>query len=192
MCIAVVTRQNSVIKPEHLKRGWQTNPAGGGFAYVDKDQTVIRKGFMEYDKFEKEYLAAAEKFAGESPFLVHMRIRTSGDVSPKNTHPFPIKGGAMIHNGIMFSPSGKRAGTAKDRRSDTRVFAEDLYNILQLDAVKKAAEGIHAAVGRGNKLCFLYDNKEIFIIGEDIGFWHEGVWYSNSGCIGYIDRSSGK
>lgn len=188
MCIAVVTRPNCAIKPEGLKRGWNSNPNGGGFAFVDQDKVVIRKGFMEYNKFEKAYLEAAEKYAADSPFLVHMRIKTSGDVSPKNTHPFEIKGGAMIHNGIMFTPTGKRAGSTKDRRSDTRVFAEDLYNILILDDIKKAADGIHRAIGRSNKLAFLYDNKEFFIIGEDNGFWSEGIWYSNSGCTGW-DRA---
>jgi hypothetical protein len=176
LCIAVVCRPNNVITPANLKRGWDSNPAGGGFAYVD---------------FEKAYLESAEQFAADSPFLVHMRIRTSGAISAKNTHPFPIKGGALIHNGIMFYPTGKRAGNPDDRRSDTRVFAEDLHNILLLDQVKKAADGIHKAIGRSNKVAFLYDNKETFILGEDLGFWHEGIWYSNSGCTGYIDRSGG-
>lgn len=188
MCIAICTNKNAIITPTALQRGWQTNPDGGGFAYVDDDHVVIKKGYMNYPDFEKAYLDHAEKYASESPFLVHMRIHTSGGITAKNTHPFAIKGGAMIHNGIMFSPTGKRAGTPTDRRSDTRVLAEDLYNILQLDQVKKAAVGIHEAVGRGNKLAFLYDNKELFIIGENQGFWEGGIWYSNSGCGVYPER----
>lgn len=185
MCIAIVCNAKSILTPTALKKGWDSNPHGAGFAYVDDDHVVIKKGYMDYPSFEKAYLDYAQKFAADSPFLVHMRVHTSGGITPKNTHPFEIKGGALIHNGIMFSPTGKRAGPTHDRRSDTRVFAEDLYNILQLDHVKKAAEGIHQAIGRGNKVAFLYDNKETFILGEDIGTWVDGIWYSNSGCGTY-------
>lgn len=137
---------------------------------------------MEYNPFQKAYRKAVESYGHDNPMLVHMRIRTSGTTGPKNTHPFRVKGGAMIHNGIMFTPAGKRIGNPNDERSDTRVFCEDLHNILELDSVKKAAEGIHAAIGRGNKLCFLYDGGETFIIGEDNGMWDKGIWYSNGGC----------
>lgn len=142
----------------------------------------IRKGFLKEEEFEKAYLEAADKYAADSPSLIHMRIRTSGTVSAKNCHPFKIKGGAMIHNGIMFTPTGERAGTPKDLKSDTRVFTEALYNVLALEDVKRAAKGITEAIGWGNKLAFLYDDKETYIINEDAGTWDNGIWFSNNSC----------
>jgi hypothetical protein len=112
-----------------------------------------------------------------------MRIRTSGHVNAANCHPFAIQGGALIHNGMMFTPTGDRAGTLTDRKSDTRVFAESLYNILKLEHVKKAESGIRKAIGGGNKVAFLYDDKSYHIIGEDLGFWREDVWHSNNSCV---------
>lgn len=137
---------------------------------------------MEYPAFRDAYMRAADQYADESPFLVHMRITTSGGTSKNNTHPFPVKNGAMIHNGIMFTPAGERAGKAPDRKSDTRVFAESLFNILTLEEVKKANEGIRKAIGFGNKLCFLYDNKQFHIVNEQAGSWVDGIWHSNSSC----------
>lgn len=183
MCVAIVTTKGTALDSTSLWNGWQSNPDGGGFAYVRDGAVVIEKGFMKYVEFRDAYLKAAERFADDSPFLVHMRIATSGGTRPINTHPFSIKGGAMIHNGIMFTPVGPRAGTTEDRKSDTRVFAESLYNILQLETVVKASRAIGKAVGSGNKLCFLYDSGDYHIVNEDMGYWAQKIWYSNGSCV---------
>lgn len=192
MCIAIVTKPGFSVGDKELYRGWSGNKDGGGFAFVHDGKVQIKKGYMTYNEFQKAYRAAVEQYGRDSHFLVHMRIGTSGGVTPNNTHPFAIKGGAMIHNGVLFYPTGKRAGPPGDRKSDTRVFAESLYNILQLEDIKKAEQNLRRAVGGNNKLCFLYDDNSYFILGEDLGFWREGVWYSNYSCVGYTDdRSSG-
>lgn len=182
MCVAIVTKAGKVIDNGALWRGWDSNPHGGGFAYVKDGKVVIEKGFMTYNKFQAAYADASKKYAEDSPFLVHMRIRTSGATNANNCHPFPIRNGALIHNGIMFTPTGDRAGPTSDRKSDTRVFAESLYNILKLEHVQKQARGIQEAIGYGNKLAFLYDDKQYFILGESQGDWDDGVWYSNNSC----------
>lgn len=166
-----------------LYRGWVSNPDGGGFAYVnEKGEVVIEKGFMKYGAFQKAYEQAAEKYADNSPFLVHMRITTSGGTNPYNTHPFQVKGGAMIHNGVLFSPTGKLAeGKGKNTKSDTHVLTTVLHNVLTRDDVKAARDAIGDVIGY-NKLAFLYDNKEFVIVNEDFGSWDKGIWYSNDSC----------
>ena len=182
MCVAILTKTDNVIPFDQLRQGWTINSDGGGFAFVKDDKVEIRKGYMEFEDFYKAYVDAADKYAGTSPFLVHMRITTSGGTSPNNCHPFPIKNGALIHNGVMFTPTGNRAGPSHDRKSDTRVFAESLYNILHLEHVKKAQRELRKAIGSGNKMAFLYDDKSYFILGEDSGYWRDGIWYSNNTC----------
>ena len=182
MCVAVLCKPGKVISSAALCKGWMINDDGGGFAYVKDGKVVIDKGYLNFNEFQKAYFKAADKYTDESPFLVHMRIRTSGHTNANNCHPFPIKGGAMIHNGVMFTPTGTRAGSKTDLKSDTRVFAESLYNILQLEHIKKEQQAIRQAIGYGNKLCFLYDNKEYFILGETAGYWVDGIWYSNTSC----------
>lgn len=183
MCVAIVTKEGAVIPSNTLLEGWKNNPHGGGFAFVDDDhQVVIKKGYMKFSDFVQSYEHAAAKFADRSPFLVHMRIRTSGDTSPSNCHPFKVKDGAMIHNGVLFTPAGSRAGTETDRKSDTRVFAESLHNILRLEHIKKVSDKLRYAVGEYNKLCFLNKDKEYHIVGESSGYWSDNIWYSNLSC----------
>lgn len=178
MCVAIVANQGAVVPNDRLWQGWSRNRDGGGFAYVKDGEVVIEKGFMEYNKFQKAYEKAAEKYAAESPFLVHMRITTSGGTSKVNTHPFKIKGGAMIHNGVMFTPTGEE----NRGKSDTRIFAERFHNILQLEDVLAAGEDIIDAVGSYNKLAFLYDDRRYAILNEQAGYWLNDVWYSNRSC----------
>ena len=148
--------------------------------HPETKKVEVRKGLMKRDDFIAAYQSDAGKYADSSPFLVHMRIISAGDGGPKNTHPHRIKGGALIHNGTLFYPNGKHAGKADDRKSDTRVFANVLHNILDLQSVRIAEKAILNEVGANNKLVFLYDNKEYFIMNESSGIWEDDIWYSNS------------
>lgn len=181
MCIAVVTRKGASLSVEQLRSGWAINNDGGGFAYVKDGKVEIEKGFMKLPDMEKAYFAAVEKYAETSPFLVHMRIRTSGETDPHNTHPFKIKGGAMIHNGILFSPTGELAGKEGRRNSDTRILATVGHNILTKDHVTIAKSMLEDIFGY-NKLCFLYDDGDYVILNEDLGDWEKGIWFSNGSC----------
>lgn len=182
MCIAILCKTGAVLPEAQLKDGWHSNSHGAGFAFVNPttNKVEIRKGFMKYMEFKEAYLAAAMTHSEHSPFLVHMRIRSAGDDGPKNTHPFRVKNGAMIHNGTMFTPTGKRAGTEGDRHSDTRIFAHTLHNILDKDSVQKAEKGILNEIGSSNKLVFLYDDKQYYIVNESSGIWDGDIWHSNS------------
>lgn len=184
MCVAIFQKPGAIITQKGMEAGWRSNRDGGGFAYHDATQNkvVIRKGYMELDKFYEAYMEAVEEHGKDSPFLVHMRIRTSGATNANNTHPFPIKGGALIHNGTFFTPSLKYAGPKDDLKSDTRVFAENLYNILTYEDVKAAQDNILKAVGTYNKIVFLYDDGRHLILNENRGMWMDDVWYSNSSC----------
>lgn len=184
MCVAIVCKQGARLTNAQIENGWSSNYHGGGFAFVKDGKVEIVKGLMTLATMKEKYQEYAEQYSTESPFLVHLRISTSGGVTAANTHPFPIKGGAMIHNGMMFTPSGARAGDYKDRKSDTRVFAEALHDVLELEYLKKAEKRILQAVGSYNKLCFLYDNKDFLILNEGDGFWNDDntIWFSNRSC----------
>lgn len=189
MCIAILAPKGKIIDNARLFRGWTINDDGGGFAYVDEnDKIVIKKGYDKYGAFHKDYVEAAEKYSATSPFLVHMRIGSAGDRrTSANTHPFaftPEEGpeGALIHNGTMFSPTGSLAGEVGDKKSDTRIFAEELGAKLVYDDVKEATELLSKAVGY-SRIALLYANREFVIINEKgPGVWVDGIWYSNAGC----------
>lgn len=187
MCIAIVTTPGKRVGDNALYRGWTSNQDGGGFAFVKQGKVVIEKGFFKYNEFHKALNAAVDTYGQQSPFLIHMRIGTSGLKNENNTHPFAIKpqdgpAGAMMHNGILFTPGGAYRGPDHDKKSDTRVVAEALNNILRLQDVLQAKKELGAAIGYGNKLAFLYDTGDYVIINENQGYWDDGIWYSNSSC----------
>lgn len=184
MCVAIVTKPGAILSADAIDKGFRSNKDGGGFAFVhpDEKKVKIEKGFMDVDSMKDAYFEKVKEFGEVSPFLVHMRIKTSGLISANNTHPFPVKGGAMIHNGSFFHPSKKFAGTEDDLKSDTRVFAEHLYGILTYEDVKAAQQRILAAVGGYNKIAFLYDDGRYLILNESGGHWNDDIWYSNHSC----------
>jgi len=66
----------------------------------------------------------------------------------------------------------------KGKRSDTALFAERMKG-YQRDWVenKKTIQKLEEFC-RGNKVIFL-STKKHFIVNEKLGYWEEGVWYSN-------------
>lgn len=179
MCVAILSKPGASVPNDMLWKGWTVNKDGAGFAYVHDGKVIIKKGFMSYNDFQTAYRAAVEQFGEDSPMLVHMRIKTVGSVTAKNCHPFKIKNGAMIHNGTLFYPTGE---AGKVDKSDSRLFAEKMYNILQLEDVVRTEKEFLYAFGRTNKMAFLYDNKDYAILNEESGMWIDDVWYSNGSC----------
>lgn len=131
MCIIMYAPINKTIKEEKIRNAFENNPDGAGVMWYDpKGNVHYRKGFTEADK-----LVSFFKGLGVStPRAIHCRIATSGAVSTKTCHPFPIvekiedmgyeKGdpelGAMMHNGI-FSAYTPKEGMKADY-SDTMNF----------------------------------------------------------------------
>lgn len=183
MCVAILSKPGARVSKAQIAQGWKVNSDGAGFAYIKNGEVEIEKGFDDLDKFVEAYERAADTYSATSPFLLHMRIRTSGYTNADNTHPFKIKGGAMIHNGVMFSPEGQSAGKDGKQHSDTKVFASVLHNLLDdPEVLKQAEDGILDAVGHTNKLAFLYADGRYLILNEDKGNWEDDVWFSNFTC----------
>ena len=184
MCLAIVKKPRVVIPESHLKEGWNHNPNGGGYAFVKDGAVQTRNGFMKYKDFAASY---AEDFADnpDSVFLLHFRITSQGDSSADNTHPFPIMGGAMIHNGTLTG-TGSKYGVGP---SDTKLFAERYSAVLSYDFVIDNKFKLNEAI-RGSKVCLLYDDGKYAIINEADGKWEDDVWYSNYSYRTYTGLSS--
>ena len=178
MCIAIMVKKGFQLNEETIDRCWKRNSDGAGVALVKNGKVEIHKGLMTLNDF-KDYYAQAVAGGSPSNMLVHFRIRTSGHVDQSNTHPFPIKGGAMIHNGVLFHPEGAK--------SDTRVVAEKWYNKFNKENLLLCREQLGREVGNYNKFAFLYDDGEFAIVNEQQGNWVEvddekqAVWFSNAG-----------
>jgi hypothetical protein len=77
------------VKPslQMLKDGEETNPHGGGIAWINKKENVVeyRKGLSAQqinDLINNEHIT--------QPYIIHFRIDSVGNRSPLLNHPFPI------------------------------------------------------------------------------------------------------
>lgn len=123
-------------------------------------------------QFRREYL----KYNKRTPFLIHFRWATHGVVADRTSHPFALRdGGAMIHNGIIDMPVSRKG------QSDTEAFVAKFVNKLPPNWSDSPTliTAVDRMMEQGNKLCFLWPNKQYLILGENYGDWDKGVWYSN-------------
>lgn len=180
MCVAIYCEERHVLTEAELRTGWDSNPDGGGFAYISRSGALSVFRTMDLGNFLRAYDEASDRNP-QSPFAVHMRIATSGSIAKRNCHPFRQDGGtAWIHNGILpTKPIGKR--------SDTAVFVEDyLPQLGSLWMDNPYLVSIVEEYCSGSKLVGLTTNpkaqERAYIINEADGFWNGTAWYSNRSC----------
>ena len=183
MCIIASVPAGAQVTEDQLSEMWTRNPDGGGIAYFVNGEIKVEKD-MKRESFIDTVLETQKKY-GNRDILVHMRIATHGAVCIDNTHPFEVnKNTVMAHNGILpeaFIPP------AKSELSDTRFFIDYFMKYIPVQKLDDpyfqdmVDEMINQ--GYGNKLVFLTSAKtkyDTYIIGEHLGVWDGGVWFSNS------------
>lgn len=174
MCIAIQTEPGKVVAADVLVRCYNSNPDGAGFAYIKDGKVELSKGFFKIGEFIPAYHKIAEQYGQDNAMLLHFRIATEGKVNAANTHPFRVRNGALVHNGCLWgTPQGLKA-----EFSDTRSFAQRMYNELTYPIVKASITELEDALG-WNKLGLLYDDGSYIRLGDWYG--EDGVWYSNQG-----------
>lgn len=181
MCLLIVCEPGHQPTAEELRQGSCANPHGFGFAMVAGDKIIHKRG-MSAKKINREFL----RLRAEHPdgwAMWHSRYATHGVKNESNCHPYPIGDDGLTylaHNGVLSQkiPAG-------DKRSDTRVFAEDtltamggvsaLNNDTVLDMISKWAGGSKIAVLTLDPA----SEYQMIMINENLGKWVDGVWYSN-------------
>ena len=196
MCTAIAQPKGTeTLSIAILETGWNANPDGGGYAFIDPNNTIQQRHFMEMDDFILNYLQDHEDNGATSPFVLHVRIATHGSVTLENCHPFdvPLQGAGdmvMAHNGII----SKMGPYVKDTDlTDTEGLIKyvlcDLVDAwldstLMTDLMEDAIDS--------SKLVFLTTsedlNSNLYILNEELGIWEDEVWYSNYSCFTYESK----
>lgn len=182
MCLAVFKPAQLEVAEDHLRRGWQSNPGGAGFAHIKGKKVHIEKGFMKLQDFLSAYATAAKRYK-KSPFLIHFRIPSMGDSTAVNTHPFTFASGALIHNGTIYG-TGAAHGHGP---SDTCKFVEKFGDKLTFKNVQEHKREINQALGY-NRIAILYHDGSHQILNEEDGIWLNGVWFSNKHFLPPAER----
>ena len=190
MCLLVVASPNSTPKKKDLECASCNNPHGFGFAVITPNGIVTGRG-MSAKKVIKNFLEVRKEYPS-SWAMFHARYATHGVKNEDNCHPFKVPSNPdtyLAHNGILDI-----AIKAGDKRSDTRIFAEDtlpaMGGVTALD--DDHVWTMLSKWSTGSKLViFTLDpsaKEQCYIVNETAGHWdNEGMWWSN---YGYVPASS--
>lgn len=182
MCLLLVASPNSTPKKKDLECASCNNPHGFGYAVIAGDKIISGRG-MSAKKVIREFLAVRKEFPN-SYAMYHARLATHGVKNEENCHPFKVGGDSrtyLAHNGILDVDIH-----ATDKRSDTRIFAEDI--LPNFGGVKGLDNDntwiILSKWAVGSKIAVLTvdpnANDSCYIINEKSGCWdNDGIWWSN-------------
>lgn len=183
MCLLVVCKPNAIPKREELTEGACTNPHGYGFAMII-DGKIFRYRTMSARKAVSKFIHMRQQYP-QGYAIWHARYATHGVKNEDNCHPFQVGDDVdtvLAHNGVLDTFIGK-----DDKRSDTRIFAEDTlpklggFRALEDENLYRMIEGWAS----GSKIAVLTANPDaqyqLYLINERLGHWDDnGVWWSNS------------
>ena len=177
MCLIIAKQPGSIIETDSIEWGCLLNDDGFGFMYVDEDGLQIEKGYQNYVEFIEAFRKLEEQYP-DSPFVLHMRMSTSGNEDYENCHPFKIHDDVgMVHNGIINDYSLK-----DNAYSDSFLFNKYILQTLPEGFIYN--RGINLlledyAKDNASKFVLLDSNKTVKIYNESAGAWDNGVWISS-------------
>lgn len=200
MCVIIWTQKKSLVTLDLLKDAHTQNPDGWGLMYPGVDTNGAKRMFTtkwyhenrtkQWDTFKEVWAQVPD----DVQIGIHFRIKTHGDKSVANSHPFEVlrwdskkpKSSIdlwMMHNGTISISSVEK----DDTRSDTAIFVDAIVK-PQLKIHKDFLEhssfrlGLKFMVGSHNKLLFMDSLGRMNIINEQAGTWEEKgkLWFSNT------------
>ena len=173
MCLAIYKPKGQVIPEQNLQSGFYSNCSGSGFMFAENGVMKVVKGLFSFKEFYKHLTDVGQ---ARHAMAIHFRAATHGPVNAENCHPFSMLDNkfAMIHNGIFRVP------IRKTELSDTgnaciQIFEPAIKAGTYKD-VKKTYQ--HPLWGWG-AVVLMSGAGEHLIYNEEMGHWHDGVWYSN-------------
>lgn len=162
MCLAIYKPEKVRLIRADLKRAFDANSDGAGFAYYDNSQqrVIIEKGFFSFNEF---WRAFQEVQRDNLKAIVHFRFATHGSVDTDNCHPYELNDGALIHNGIIDCVSSAEAYYSRYTTSSPSKYYEgwDKYEDIDGDPV--------------------FDRNTGTVTGT---YDKNGDWYESAGYVG--------
>lgn len=207
MCIIAIKPKNKELQEKSiLQRCFNVNRDGSGYMYVnDKNEVVIKKGYMDFETFYKELVEDYNKYSLKNKNLVmHFRIGTSGQSKYGCTHPFAITDDydllnatrvktniGVCHNGIVSMFNSRMA-----KYSDTQIYiASVLTPIYKLNRTAFAYNDVKKLIKdtTNSKWAFLDKFDNVNLVGdfeEDNGYLYSNTTYRPYKPISYTYQYS--
>lgn len=174
MCVIVLKPNNVTLKLKHLKKMWDSNSHGAGFAIpLGNGTTHISKGYMTLESLWNALQPVMDK-----TLIIHFRLATHGTNCERMTHPFILSSDleecvsintettkpVLAHNGIISKFGNKL-------NSDTVEF------ILQIASKIDDTHALKYVLGETDSKYALIKDDKIHLIGQFHDF--KGMRVSN-------------
>lgn len=185
MCLLFKQTANNPSIPDiWLKNFYSKNPDGVGIMYFDDTGKIIVHKSLPKD--ENEFVEFYREHAEGKECLVHLRMKTHGDIDFENCHPYELftdsegNKSYLMHNGVLFN------GNASDpSKSDTWHFIREyLRPLMDIDPALLHHEVIQSlleeAIGSNRFGIIDEATQSMSIVNEQQGVYWGGRWYSNT------------
>lgn len=183
MCVAVAVNPGARLTHSEWDKCWSANPDGGGYAYLHRGKLIVQRGLSRADLWRRYFKDAQNN--PKSPFILHFRIATHGNVCLDNTHPFIVdhrhSGSTVLaHNGIIANV----LTDLEPNESDTRAFIRLYARFLPAGWMDNAAivELVEHYIGTSLIVMLTTDkaaSRNLYILNESLGTWDGDRWFSN-------------
>lgn len=178
MCLAIYCPAGLAVPQDVIECGILNNPDGAGFAVQTGAGLRIRK--FGPDVAPGRFLASWNSVRAASPggnAILHFRYATAGSVDRAMAHPFRLGRWAIAHNGHISGLKEKQGES--DTAAFVRIVAPAILHSGSNFCATLAKHSLEVSAGRGNRVLALPICGPAIIAGESLGFWGDGVWYSN-------------
>lgn len=192
MCILIHNTPKSNITEAMFRDFIIRNGDGFGAAYSDGKKVHTIKLL---DPTAKELAHVYNQYLKGKDAIIHLRMRTHGDIDFENCHPYTVSDHlVMAHNGVLST--GNAWDTSK---SDTwhlidrylRPMLDKSPDLLFEPAFQRMLGGF---IGSTNRLGFVDAKRGVVVINRHSGITHKDTWFSNTYAwspekFGYVDPS---
>lgn len=175
MCLIIHSPTGHSPSEDIIESALSINPDGVGFMYMDRGKPESFKILHA----RSDYIERVCETLKDTEYCVHFRMRTHGDVSADNLHPFDLaNGGLLMHNGVMHNIDTK----SDTKKSDTWHLVHGQINpaIRQNQPEQDWWNHIADIAGYHNRLAYLSPTGQFHFLNYEDGVEYEGAWYSNT------------
>lgn len=175
MCVILLSEKGKTAPTEEqIRKAFNKNPDGAGFAYCDKsDHNKVKweKGFMCVEDLLAR-LRPLDQWT-DTTLAIHFRIGTAGKNDEHTCHPFPIstvfgdlrktsgEGAVLFHNGVLST-----GGFADPLSSDTQDFVIAMAPMFKKYNKSIVRDKFIEEFVVGSRVLVMYDDNRIKMYGK--------------------------
>jgi hypothetical protein len=171
MCLIIQGSKSSIGK-DILADAYDSNQDGWGIMYSYRQKLKVTRGFT------LENLYRALEKVPDVEIFVHLRMRTHGDISQGNLHPYRVTNDLyLMHNGIadVHRPYSSW--------SDTKAVVALITPLVKSNPLVIFTPGfqkLFEPISKGSRFVFLHSSGRHLIFNRNQGIEYQDLWCSNT------------